>query len=88
MNVSKMTVIDVLLRGVKQEAQHVIGFATTPTGPFSTIDQMITTARSTVRNVGSEVGVTVPGLREGRLRGQVGTRVSGIRGRFPKLRRY
>jgi hypothetical protein len=83
-----MTVIDVLLRGARQEAQHVIGFATTPTGPFTTVDQIVTTARQTVRDLGAEVGVTVPGLGGGRMRGQVGTRISEIRGRFPKLRRY
>jgi len=79
-----MTVVDVLIRGGKQEISHVIDFATTPVGPFTTLDQMITTARRTVRDVGSQAGVTRPG----RYRGQVGTRVEAIRGRFPKLRRY
>jgi hypothetical protein len=90
-----MTVVDVLIRGARQEAQHIIGFVTTPTGPFTTVDQMVTTARRTVRDVGSEVGLTVPGLRGSRfggqlgsLRGQLGSRVGTLRGRFPRLRRY
>ncbi len=83
-----MTVIDVLIRGARQEAQHVINLATTPTGPFAAIDQIVTTARSTVRDVGAEVGLRAPGLRGSRLRGQVGTRVTEIRGRFPRLRRF
>jgi len=86
--VSKMTIMDVLMRGVKQEAQHVIGFATTPKGPFTTVDQIVTTARQTVRDVGSEVGVTRPGRLPGQFRGQFGGRLSGIRGKFPRLRRY
>ncbi|GAH30374.1 unnamed protein product [marine sediment metagenome] len=84
------------MRGARQQVQHVINLATTPTGPFAAIDQMVTSARSTVRNVGAEVGLRGPGLRGSRLsgqvgtrlRGQVGTRVSEIRGRFPRLRRY
>ncbi|MFB0543214.1 MAG: hypothetical protein ACETVR_00385 [Candidatus Bathyarchaeia archaeon] len=83
-----MTVADVLIRGARQEVQHVIGFATTPTGPFSTVDQMVTTARQTVRNVGAEVGLRGPGMRGSRFRGQLGTRVEALRGRFPRLRRY
>jgi len=86
--VSKMTILDVLIRGAKQETQHVIGFAKTPTGPFSTVDQMVTTARQTVRDVGSEVGLRTPGLRGSSLRGQMGTRFDTIRGKFPRLRRY
>jgi len=83
-----MTILDVLIRGAKQETQHVIGFAKTPTGPFSTVDSMVTTARQTVRDVGSEIGVRTPGLRGNRLRGQMGTRFDSIRGKFPRLRRY
>jgi len=84
-----MPVIDVLMRGARQQVQQVVNLATTPRGPFAAIDQMVTSARSTVRNVGAEVGLRGPGLRGNRLMsGQVGTRVSQIRGRFPKLRRY
>jgi len=84
-----MPVIDVLMRGARQQIQQVVNLATTPRGPFAAIDQIVTSARSTVRNVGAEVGLRGPGLRGNRLMsGQVGTRVSQIRGRFPKLRRY
>ena len=91
-----MTVIDVLARGARQQVQQVVNLATTPRGPFAAIDQVVTSARSTVRNVGAEVGLRAPGLRGSRLRGQLGTRISGqfgtrisgIRGKFPKLRRY
>ena len=92
-----MPVIDVLMRGARQQVQQVVNLATTPRGPFAAIDQAVTSARNTVRNVGAEVGVRGPGLRGSRLQGlrgsrlmsgQVGTRVSQIRGRFPKLRRY
>ena len=84
-----MPVIDVLIRGARQQVQQVVNLATTPRGPFAAIDQAVTSARNTVRNVGAEVGIRGPGLRGSRLmRGQVGTRVSQIRGRFPKLRRY
>jgi len=84
-----MPVIDVLMRGARQQVQQVVNLATTPKGPFAAIDQAVTSARNTVRNVGAEVGIRGPGLRGSRLMsGQVGTRVSQIRGRFPKLRRY
>ena len=92
-----MPVIDVLMRGARQQVQQVVNLATNPRGPFAAIDQAVTSARNTVRNVGAEVGVRGPGLRGSRLQGlrgsrlmsgQVGTRVSQIRGRFPKLRRY
>ena len=84
-----MPVIDVLMRGARQQVQQVVNLATTPRGPFAAIDQMVTSARSTARNVGAEVGLRGPGLRGSRLRGQVGTRLSGQVGtRFPKLRRY
>jgi len=55
-----MTVVDVLVRGAKKEVEHLIDFATTPMGPFSTVDKMVATARGTVRDVASEVGVRVP----------------------------
>lgn len=82
-----MTIVDVLMRGAKQEVQHVINFATTPTGPFTTVDQMVTTARQTVRSAGAEAGVGVSG-RVGGYRGQLGSRVTSMRGRFPRARRY
>jgi len=58
-------VVDVLIRGARREIQHVIDFATTPVGPFETVDKMVKTARQTVRDVASEVGVRIP------FRGQV-----------------
>ena len=84
-----MTIADVLIRGAKQGISHVVDFATTPVGPFTTIDQMVSTARNTVRNVGSEVGIASP--FRGQLRGQIRGRgaLTKIRGRFPtRLRRY
>lgn len=83
-----MTIVDVLIRGGKQEISHVVDFATTPVGPFATVDQMVTTARRTVRDVGAEAGVTRPGRFTGQFRGQLGGRLAGIRARFPRLRRY
>ena len=88
-----MTIADVLIRGGKQEISHVVDFATTPVGPFYTVDQMVATARNTVRNVGTEAGIASP--FRGQLRGQLGGRfgnrgmLTKIRGRFPsRLRRY
>ncbi|GAH56529.1 unnamed protein product, partial [marine sediment metagenome] len=46
---SEMPVIDVLMRGARQQVQHVVNLATTPRGPFAAIDQAVTSARSTVR---------------------------------------
>ncbi|GAI50139.1 unnamed protein product, partial [marine sediment metagenome] len=57
-----MPVIDVLMRGARQQVQQVINLATTPVGPFAAIDRMVTSARSTARNVGAEVGLRGPGL--------------------------
>lgn len=84
-----MTIVDVLIRGAKAELSHVVDFATTPVGPFTTVDSMVVTARNTVRNVGTEAGIASPfrGQLRGQLRGQgILTR---IRGRLPtRLRRY
>jgi len=68
--------IDTLIRGVKQEGTIVRSFATTPKGPFETIDRMVRTARSTVRGTARAAGV--PSLR-GQLKGQkkLGYRIFG-----------
>ena len=84
-----MTIADVLIRGAKQGISHVVDFATTPVGPFTTIDLMVATARNTIRNVGSEAGIASP--FRGQFRGQLRDRgaLTKVRGRFPaRLRRY
>lgn len=68
--------INTLLRGVKQEGAIIRNLATSPQGPFGTIDKMVKTARTTVRNTARAAGV--PSLR-GQLKGQkkLGYRIFG-----------
>jgi hypothetical protein len=75
--------IDTLRRGMKQEGAIIRNLATSPQGPFGTIDKMVKTARTTVRNTARAAGV--PSLR-GQLKGQkkLGYRIFG---KSPLLRK-
>jgi len=65
--VKYMPVLDVLINGVKKEINNVITFATTPVGIFETIDKMIIDARTTGRQLISEVtGMTPLKMLRGR----------------------
>ena len=66
-----MSVVDVLMRGVRQEIENVKEFITTPKGVFETIDEIIVDARRTGREL---VQTVRPGL--------LGQRVT-----LPRLRR-
>jgi|GEM_PF-3085801 len=44
-----MSVVNSVTRGLKQEARILASFVTSPKGPFETVDQIIKTGRSTVR---------------------------------------
>jgi len=50
------SVVNVLISGVKNQAQILKSFATTPTGPFKTVDRMIESGRSTARRAVGGVG--------------------------------
>jgi len=82
-----LAILDVLKQGARAEVSHVVDFATTPVGPFYTIDQMVATGRNTVRNVGTEAGIASPFKGQMRYRGQ-GV-LGRIRGRLPgRFRRF
>ena len=46
-----------LMSGAKNQARILKGFATTPTGPFQTVDRMIASGRSTARRVIGSTGM-------------------------------
>lgn len=52
-----MSVLEVLMSGVKKEAQNVKDFVTTPKGIFETVDRIVIDARSTVRQAAGAVGI-------------------------------
>lgn len=63
-----MSVVDVLAKGVRKEAQNLKSFVTTPSGPFQTVDKMVVDARRTVREVAESVGVRPRFMGQRRLR--------------------
>ena len=55
-------VVNVLISGAKNQAQILKSFATTPTGPFKTVDRMIESGRSTAKRAIGSTGAGVKGL--------------------------
>jgi len=51
-----MTVVDAVLRGAQREARIMADFATSPRGPFETVDMMVKTVRTTARDAARSVG--------------------------------
>jgi len=54
---------EILAEGIRRQTGTLIEFATTPVGPFQTLDRMVANARRTIRDVTSAVGIAVPALR-------------------------
>ncbi|MEM2618752.1 MAG: hypothetical protein QW356_04625 [Candidatus Hadarchaeales archaeon] len=54
------TVLEIVLNGVRRQAETVTRFVTQPVGIFETVDQVVRNTRKTAKDILETVGVRAP----------------------------
>lgn len=57
-----MNVVDIVKTGAKRQRSTLMNVVSRPSGPFSTVDQLVKNARTTAKQVTRQVGVGVPSI--------------------------